>query len=84
MRTPSVRPRIDDVFDEEDVLSFEPGLRIIQQPDVPLEPCVAVARGDEEVDLQRPHDLPDEVTEKDETSLQQSKDEQLAVRIRFR
>ena len=80
---PVQRPAgIDDVLDEQDVLALELGFRIIHQPDVPARHRrVAVARGDEEIDLQRPPDLAHEVAQKDKASLQQPEHQQLAVRI---
>ena len=76
---------VDDVLDEQDVLSLELGLRIVHQSYVAARHHrVAVARRDEEIDLQRPMDLAHEVAQEDEASLQQPEHEQVAVGIRRR
>ena len=77
--------RIDDVFDQQNVLSLELGLRIVQQADVAAGlGRVAVARRHQEIDLQRPTDLAHQVTEKYKAPLQEPEHEQLAVGIRRR
>ena len=60
-------------------------LRIVHQSNVPARHHrVAVARRDQEIYLQRTADLAYEVAQKDEASLQQAEDEQVAVRIGLR
>src|SRR5215211_4126553 len=75
--------RIDNVLDQKDVLPFQPRLGIVQKPDDTTRLSrVTVARCNEEIDLQWPPDMSNEIAQENEASLQQSKDEQLAVRIR--
>src|SRR5712691_973813 len=57
-------------------------LWIVQQPDAAArDGVVAVARRDEEVDLQRPVDAPHQVAEEDEAPLEQPEHQQLALGI---
>src|SRR6185503_10064833 len=74
--------RVDDVLDEQDVLPLQLRLRIIHQPDVAARyGALAVARGDNEVDLQGAVDLSNEIAEKNEAALQQAQHQQFTVRI---
>src|SRR5262249_10273912 len=75
--------RIDDVLDEQNVLALQLGLGIVQKPDVSARlRRVAVTRRNEEVDLERPSDLPDQVAQKDKAALQEPEHEELALGIR--
>lgn len=72
---------VDDVFDEQNVLSLELGFRIVQEADVAAGlRRVAVARGDQKIDLQWPLDFPDQITQKYKAPLQEAEDEKLAAR----
>jgi hypothetical protein len=65
--------RIDDVLDQQDVLALQLGFGIVQQPNVPTLLCsVAVTRRNEKIDLQRPPDISDQVTEKYKTPFEQA------------
>jgi len=73
---------IHDVLDQKDVLPLQLSFRIIHQPYRPARHhSVSVTGRDQEIDLQRPRYLSDEITQEDETSLQQTKHEQLAIGI---
>src|SRR2546428_460405 len=75
-------PRIHDVLDQQDMLTPQLRLRIVQQPDAAARNRVAaVACRDEEVDLQRSVDAPHQVAEEDEAPLEQPEHEQLAVGV---
>ena len=74
--------RINDVFHQQYVLSFQPRFGVINQVhrsarDRPI----AIARRHEKIDLKRAADLPYEIAEKDETSFEQTEHQQLAVGI---
>src|SRR5689334_5264382 len=74
--------RINDIFDQQYVLSLEPCFRVVNQVhgttgDRPI----TVTRGDEEIDLKRTADLANEVAEKDEASFEQTEHQQVAVGI---
>src|SRR4029078_4921585 len=77
--------RIDDVLYQKYVLPFQSSLGIVQQPNCSARfHRVTVARCDEEIDLKRTPDVTHEIAQENEASLQQSQDEQIAVRICFR
>src|SRR2546430_912883 len=64
------------------MLTPELGLRIVQQPYVTArDRGGAVARGDQEIHLQRTLETPHEIAQKDEAPLEQPQHDQLAVGI---
>src|SRR3990170_5254670 len=64
--------RIHDVLDKKDVLSLQPGLRIINEPYGPTRHHrISIARGHQKVDLQRTLNLPYQITQEDKASLEQ-------------
>ena len=76
-------PRINNILDEQDMFSLQLGLGIVQEPDGPARDLAfAVGAGDQEIDLDRALDRPDQIAQEDEASLEKAEDEQLAVRIR--
>lgn len=76
-------PGIHNVFDQKDVLSFQLSFRIVHQIHRPARHhSVSVTGRDQEVHLQRPRYLSDEITQEDEASLQQTQHQQLAIGIR--
>src|SRR5687768_8287047 len=78
-------PRVDNVLHEKNVLPLQFGFRIVHQPDVAARlHLVAVAGGDEKIDLKRPGDGSDEIAQEDEASLEQSKDEEVTLRVHAR
>ena len=75
-------PGINNILDQEDMFALEPGFRVVEQADRPAgHLAVAVGAGHQEIDLDRPLDLPDQVAQEDEASLEQPEDQQLAVGI---
>ena len=73
---------VHDVLDEEDVLPLELRLGVVHQVHLARRHRrVAVTRRDEEVDLERAFDLPDEVRQEDEAPLQEAEHQQVTVRI---
>jgi hypothetical protein len=78
-------PRVDDVFNQQDVLALELGLGIVQKANMPTrDRRIPVAACHEEVDLKWTIDLPHQVTEKYKAPLQKPEYEELAIRIRRR
>lgn len=76
--------RVDDILDQKNVLAFESSLGIVKQSNCSARfHRVTVARCNQEIDLKRTPYVTHQIAKKDEASLQQSKDEQLAVRICF-
>ena len=76
--------RIDNVLHQKYVLPFQPGLGIVQQTNCSARfHGVTVTRCNKEIDLQRTPDVTHEIAQENEASLQQSKDEQIAVTICF-
>src|SRR2546426_3799108 len=74
--------RIDDILHQEDMLTPQLGLRIVQQAHVPArDRIVAVARRHQEVHLEGPLDAPHEIAQEDETSLEETEHQQLTVGV---
>ena len=74
-------PCINNILNQEDMFALEPGFRVVEQANrAARDLAVTVGAGHEKVDLDRPLDLPDQVAEKDEAALEESEDQQLAVR----
>ena len=77
--------RVHYVLDEQDVLPFKSCLGIVKKAhEATGLHRLAVTRRHEEVYLKWPPDVANEIAQEDEASLQQSKDEQIAVRICLR
>jgi len=75
--------RVHDVLDEEEVLPLQRCLGIVEQADRPRrDRRIPVARGDEEVDVERALDLTHQIGEEDETPLEEAEHEQLPIGIR--
>ena len=75
-------PGIHDVLNEENVFAFQFRFRIIQQThDTARFHGITVRRGDQEIHLQRPIDVSDQVAQKDETALEQPQHQQIALWI---
>src|SRR3989454_2102337 len=76
-------PRIDDILDQEDVLTPQLCFRIVQQANVPTRHRIgAVARGYQEVHLERPLDAAHEIAQENEASLEETQHQQLTVGVR--
>src|SRR6266511_688844 len=76
-------PRIDDILDQEDVLTPQLRLRIVQQPDVAARDRIrAVARRDQEVHLERALNAAHEITQENEASLEETEHQQVTVGVR--
>src|SRR5437667_47593 len=74
--------RIDDVLDQQNMLTPELRLRIVQHPPVTArDRGGAVARGDQEIHLQRAVETPHQIAQKDEAPLEQPEHDQLALRV---
>src|SRR2546429_9772066 len=64
------------------MLTPELGLRIVQHPDVTTrDGSGAVARGDQEIHLQRALETPHQIAQKDEAPLEQPEHDQLALGV---
>ena len=75
-------PRLDDVLDQQDVLTRQLGFRIVQQLHGPGgRSRGAVARGDEKIDLERPLDPTHQIAQENEAALEQAHHQQVAVRV---
>src|SRR5690348_15748912 len=74
--------RIDDILHQEDMLTPQLGLRIVQQADIPArDRIVAVAGRHQEVHLERPLDAPHEIAQENEASLEETEHQQLTVGV---
>src|SRR5690606_20698271 len=72
-------PRVDDVLNQNDVSPVQTALRIVNEVHRSARDSrVPIAGSHEEVDLQRPPDGANQITEKDKASLQQTEDEKVA------
>src|SRR5712664_4070186 len=75
--------RVDDILDQEDVLTPQLGFRIVQQPHVPARDRIgAVARRHQEVHLERPLDAAHEIAQENEASLEEAEYQQVTVGVR--
>src|ERR1051325_6222714 len=76
-------PGIHNVLHQQDVLPPQLRFRIVQQPHVPTRHRIgAVARGYQEVHLERPLDAAYEVAQEDETPFEEAEHEELTIGIR--
>src|SRR5256886_2491190 len=74
---------IHNVFHQQDVLTPQLRFWIVQQPHVPTRNRIdAVARGHQEVHLERPLDAAHEIAQKNEAPLEEAEYEELAVGVR--
>src|SRR5437879_13577583 len=72
-------PGIHDVLHQQDVLTPQLRFRIVQQPHVAARNRIAaIARGHQEVYLERPLDAAHEVAQENETPLEEAEHEELA------
>ena len=75
--------RINYILNQQNMFALQPGLRLVQEPDVAAGDLgVAVGGRHQEIHLDRSLDGPNQVAQEDEASLEQSQHEQVAVRIR--
>src|SRR2546421_385876 len=74
---------IHNVFHQQDVPTPELRFRIVQQPHVPTRNRIdAVARGHQEIHLERPLDAAHEIAQENEAPLEEAEYEELAVGVR--
>src|SRR2546426_762375 len=75
-------PRIDDIVDQQDVLTPQLCFRVVQQPDIPTRHRIgAVARRHQEVHLERPLDAAHEIAQENEASPEETEHQQLTVGV---
>ncbi len=75
-------PRINDILDQEDMFPRKLGFGVVQQPNVAARRrALAIARGHEEIDLQRPIEPPHQVAQEDEAPLEQAEDQEVSLRV---
>lgn len=75
-------PRIDDVFDQQDVFTLQFRFRIIEETDHTTRlHRIAVRRRNQEIHLQGSFNVTHEIAEEDEASFQQAEHEQVPVGV---